>query len=57
MLAGEWLSVSHSKPKSPLVGILEGQMLQRGLKTHWSSVKGCSSSHTEVLAYPEDQAP
>jgi hypothetical protein len=57
MLAGEQLSVSHSKPKSTLVGILEGQMLKRGLKICWSFMKGCNSSHIGALAYPEDQAP
>jgi hypothetical protein len=57
MLAGVQLSVFHSKPKSPVVGILEGEMLKRGLKTSWFPMKGCTSSHTGVQVYPEDQAP
>jgi hypothetical protein len=56
MPAGEWMLVSHSKLRSPVVGILEGQMLERDLKTCWSSMEGCSSSHMGVLTYPEDQA-
>jgi hypothetical protein len=55
MPAGEQLSVSHSKCSCPVVGIWEGQMLKRGLKTRWPPMKGCSSFHIGVLAYPEDK--
>jgi hypothetical protein len=48
MLAGEWQLVSHSKLSSPVVGILEVKMLVRGLKAHYYSMKGCSSSHIGV---------
>jgi hypothetical protein len=57
MLASEQLLVFHSKLSSPVVGILEGQMLKRGLKTHWPAMKGCSSSYKRELAFPEDQDP
>jgi hypothetical protein len=33
MPGDEWLFVSHSKSRNPLVEILEGKMLQRSLKT------------------------